>query len=241
MRIISTVCLSAFALLASAGAAARAAEDLDYAAQDKWVGVLDQRQSPIDIVTSKAVGATASEPRSIDFWHARRALGKVEDTGHAVQFDTSTIQALIRGRHFQLTQLHLHNPSEHTIDGRHFALEAHLVFKAQNGALAVVAVMYEAGKHNAAVQTLLDGLADTDNTKEQQVLDVDAMLPPERAYHHYLGSLTTPPLTQNVEWYVLKQPVALGADQLEVLRKRHMNNNRKLQPLNGRPLIDSDD
>jgi diphthamide synthase (EF-2-diphthine--ammonia ligase) len=70
-------------------------------------------------------------------------------------------------------------------------------------------------------------------------LDITPLLPRKLGYYHYLGSLTTPPLTQNVEWYVLKQPVSLSAEQLATLRKHYPRNNRSIQPLNGRPVIDA--
>ncbi len=67
--------------------------------------------------------------------------------------------------------------------------------------------------------------------------DISVLLPKDKAYYHYLGSLTTPPLTENVEWYVLQAPVSLSPAQISQFRARYAHNNRKLQELNGRPLI----
>jgi len=246
MRVLIAICLSLLVLLGHAGAPAAPAapaehaaggNPLDYQHQDRWVGVLDHAQSPIDIVTRDVKPAQANEPRAIELQHVQSDVGSTQDTGHAVQFNTHRTEATIRGRHVRLQQLHFHDPSEHTIDGRHFPLEGHFVFAAQDGRLAVVAVMYEAGAANSAIGPILDDLATAREAPPQRTLKIRALLPAKLGYYHYLGSLTTPPLTQNVEWYVLRQPVTMSTSQLEALETRYPRNNRAIQPLNGRPVI----
>lgn len=234
--------IAAFVLLASpasaqhAGQAKAAEETLDYDHQDDWKGVLDHSQSPIDIVTASAVAAQRNEPTAIQLSHTDAPIDLVEDNGHAVQVNTHATEAVIRGRHFTLAQFHFHAQSEHTIDGKHYPLEGHFVFKAQDGRLAVIGVMYDNGKANAEIQPLLDDLAAGTRTPQHQV-HIGALLPTRLSYYHYLGSLTTPPLTENVEWYVLPTPVTMSAEQIEAFLSHYRRNNRKIQPLNGRPLI----
>ena len=239
MRTLSAACLSLSALLfAHAAVGAEEKHSLDYENQATWKGVLDQAQSPIDIVTHDAKPAQANEPRAIVLRHLDRATGTAQDTGHAVQFNTHMTEATIRGRYFRMAQFHMHAASEHTIDGKQFPLEGHFVFQAQNGRLAVVAVMYQEGRPNRAIQGILDDLAVDGAKPKSATLDIRPLVPKKLGYYHYLGSLTTPPLTQNVEWYVLKQPVSLSAEQLAALRKHYPRNNRAIQPLNGRPVIE---
>lgn len=238
---LTAACLSLSALLFThAAAGAEEKHSLDYENQATWKGVLDQAQSPIDIVTREAKPAQTNEPRAIVLRHLDRATGTAEDNGHAVQFNTHATEATIRGRHFRMAQFHMHAASEHTIDGKQFPLEGHFVFQAQDGRLAVVGVMYQEGRANRAIQGILDDLATAKGgaMPKSATLDIKPLLPRKRGYYHYLGSLTTPPLTQNVEWYVLKQPVSLSAEQLATLRKHYPRNNRSIQPLNGRPVIE---
>lgn len=211
---------------------------LDYDHQNAWKGTLDHAQSPIDIVTTDAQTAAPNEPLALQLQHLTSAqVDKVEDNGHAVQVDSHATEADIRGRHFTLNQFHFHAESEHTLDGKHFPLEGHFVFKAQDGRLAVIGVMYREGAANPAVQVLLDDLAAAGGKLPQPQIDIAALLPHKLGYYHYLGSLTTPPLTENVEWYVLPEPVSMSKTQIDAFLSHYRHNNRQIQPLNGRPLI----
>ena len=220
-------------------AAAGHHEVYDYERQEAWQALHDKSQSPIDIVTAGAVQADPDEPRAIEFEHTHGAIDKVEDNGHAVQVDTHATEALIRGRHFKLAQFHFHAQSEHTLDGKHFPLEGHFVFKAQDGRLAVVGVMYEQGKANPVAQEVLDGLKPAKGKAKpaQHEIDIEGLIPKAHGHYHYLGSLTTPPLTENVEWYVMPAPVTMSKKQIDGFLSHYRRNNRNIQPLNGRPLI----
>lgn len=214
-------------------------ETLDYEHQERWQAAHDKAQSPIDIVTASAVAAADNEPRALDFVHTRGPIDAVADNGHAVQVDTHRTEASIRGRHFALSQFHFHAESEHTLDGKHFPLEGHFVFKAQDGRLAVIGVMYVEGAANPVAQQVLDDLKQgrREGAPAQREIDIEALLPKSHAYYHYLGSLTTPPLSENVEWYVLPAPVTMSKAQIQAFLSHYRRNNRKIQPLNGRPLI----
>ncbi|MBV8380285.1 MAG: carbonic anhydrase family protein [Paucibacter sp.] len=200
MRLMTAACLLATALAIPSRVLASDETPLDYRHQENWVAILNHAQSPIDIVTSAAQPAQADEAGAIVLRQAQAETGTTVDTGHAVRFDTQRTEATIRGRHFRLAQLHFHAPSEHTINGQRYPLEGHFVFRAENGHLAVLAVMYEDGSANHAAQAILDDLATLPQPTEPRMLDLNALLPAQLGYYHYLGSLTTPPLTQNVEW-----------------------------------------
>lgn len=218
-------------------------EKLDYDHQEKWQGALDRAQSPIDIVGAQTLQADDNEPLGLQLWHTRAPIERTEDNGHAVQVNTHATdsthatEAMIRGRYFTLAQFHFHAESEHTIDGKHYPLEGHFVFKAQDGRLAVIGVMYQAGDANPAAQAVIDDLEKKDGKQPQPSIDIAALMPTQRGYYHYLGSLTTPPLTENVEWYVLPTPVTMSKEQIATFLNHYRHNNRKTQPLNGRPVI----
>lgn len=207
---------------------------IDYDHQEQWQAAHETAQSPIDIVTRDAVPARGDEPQALSFQHTHAPMEAV-DNGHAVEVEAHGTEAIIRGRHFTLAQFHFHAQSEHTLDGRHFPLEGHFVFKAQDGRLAVVGVMFQEGAANPQAQAVLDNLAHTRGAPQE--IDIDGLLPARRSYYHYLGSLTTPPLTENVEWYVLPTPVTMSRKQIDAFLAHYRHNNRNVQPLNGRPLV----
>ncbi|MNN26306.1 Carbonic anhydrase precursor [compost metagenome] len=149
--------------------------------------------------------------------------------------------AEINFRSYTVKQVHFHAKSEHTINGQHYPLEGHFVHKAQDGSTAVIGVMFKEGAENKSFQQILDA-ATADAAGEVNVtidsLDLSLLFPPKLNYYHYLGSLTTPPLTENVEWYVLKDPVEISHEQLNDFYKYYDNNNRETQQLNGRQVFE---
>ncbi|MEJ8821699.1 carbonic anhydrase family protein [Variovorax humicola] len=221
-------------LAAILAAPAASAQKVDYDHQEAWKAMHDSAQSPIDIESARAKPADALEQQGIRLLRMRSALEAV-DNGHAVEVEVKGPEAVIRGRHFVMQQFHFHVESEHTLNGKHAPLEGHFVFKATDGRLAVIAVMYREGATNALASKLLEAIG-KGSKAELPATDISTLLPNSRAYYHYLGSLTTPPLTENVEWYVLKDPVALSSAQLDEFRRHYPHNNRQIQPLNDRPV-----
>lgn len=222
------------ALPTSVAWAQQAHPQFDYQRQAIWPAVLDHAQSPVNIVTASARQADSKESAALVI-SAGQALSKVEDNGHSVQVNSEHVEAIIRGRHFVLSQFHFHTGSEHTINGKAYPVEAHFVFKAQDGRLAVVGVMYQDGAANPAFDAVLQQLRDAEHAPAQ--VNVSELLPRDLSYYHYLGSLTTPPLTENVEWYVLEHPMTLSHAEVQALAAIHPHNNRKQQPMYERPLI----
>ncbi|CZQ96258.1 alpha-carbonic anhydrases signature [Trichococcus palustris] len=210
-------------------------EQLDYGNQEEWTFESGKMQSPINIETSKA--ETMSEDGSITLNYLQDAIDVV-DNGHSIEIKDGG-QALIAGRSFELTQFHLHSPSEHTLDGEHFPIELHFVHKAQDGRLAVIAVFFKEGTANAAFETILDDVKANEGTAAASgiSLNVTELLPANKSYYHYLGSLTTPPLTENVEWYVMANPVEVSAEQIAAFNEYYEGNNREVQPLGERAVL----
>ena len=191
-------------------------------------------QSPINIETSKA--ETMSQDGAITLNYLQDAIDVV-DNGHSIEIEDGG-QALIAGRSFELTQFHLHSPSEHTLDGEHFPIELHFVHKAQDGRLAVIAVFFKEGTANAAFEAILDDVKANEGTAVASGLSLNVSeRPANKSYYHYLGSLTTPPLTENVEWYVMANPVEVSAEQIAAFNEYYEGNNREVQPLGERSAL----
>jgi carbonic anhydrase len=196
-------------------------------------------QSPVNIST-KAVYHGETPP--LDFEYRVSPL-TIIDNGHTVQVDYKPGSILkIGGDRYQLVQFHFHHPSEEEIDGKRSDMVAHLVHKDSNGRLAVVAVLLKTGRENpllAELWTHLPKSGDHNPATGGPEIDISKLLPADHAYLNYTGSLTTPPCTEGVRWFVLKTPVEISKAQLDVFAARYPNDARPVQKLNGRHVIAS--
>lgn len=167
---------------------------------------------------------------------------RVIDNGHTIQANVNGWNAMrVMGRRFRLEQFHFHRPSEEMIDGKQFEMVVHLVHKDGDGRLAVVAVLVEAGARQPVIQTVLNNLP-LEKGEEVQVasnLDLSKLLPDDRRYFTYMGSLTTPPCTEDVLWIVMKQPVQATEEQLELFSRMYPMNARPIQAAGGRTIKES--
>ncbi|MFC5301934.1 carbonic anhydrase [Azospira restricta] len=195
-----------------------------------------KRQSPIDIRD----GIRVDQP-AIEFaW--RPSQFRITDNGHTVQVAVGGSGIALLGKRYELIQFHFHRPAEERVNGKGFEMVAHFVHRADDGRLAVVAVLIEQGAENPFVQTLWNHLPlerNEDVAPPNVAIDPLQFLPADRAYYTYMGSLTTPPCTENVQWLVLKQPVQLSAEQIAIFARLYRNNARPLQPGFGRLIKES--
>ena len=138
---------------------------------------------------------------------------------------------------YQLTQFHFHRPSEEYVDGKPYAMEVHLMHQSGDGKVAGVTVFLKSGAANPTVQNLWDHMPPTES-KELEIagvtVDPGGLLPRDTAYYMYPGSITAPPCTEGVTWFVLKTPVEISPAQIEAFAKLYPHDVRPVQPLNGR-------
>lgn len=195
-----------------------------------------ERQSPIDIRDGIRV-----DQEAVRFYYKPSGF-RVIDNGHTVQANLTggnRIQAL--GREFELVQLHFHRPSEERVNGKLYDMVAHLVHKDKEGRLAVVAVLLDKGADNPVIQTLWNHLPLERNIEypASVALDLDGLLPADRSYFTYMGSLTTPPCSEGVLWIVLRAPAAVSAEQVAAFSRLYPNNARPIQQAAGRLIKES--
>lgn len=203
-----------------------------------------RNQSPIDI--AKTSPATLPELQS-DFSPAKLKIVHHEhiadeiNNGHTIQVNYSEGDTLTIGDvSYELIQFHFHSPSEHTVKGKHYPMEMHFVHKAASGALAVVGVFIEQGKHNAAFDPIWANLPTKKGVEshyEHVQVNVDDLLPHSTKSYRYDGSLTTPPCSEGVKWIVMKSPIQLSAEQIRKFTSLIKGNNRPVQPLNRRVTV----
>ena len=189
------------------------------------------RQSPIDIRSGIRVDL---EPIVFDY---RASVFRVIDNGHTIEVRVGGGNSIeVQGRRFDLLQFHFHRPSEERIDGRQFDMVVHLVHRDLEGRLAVVAVLLDRGSAHPLVQSVWNHLPLEKNVEvaASPLLDLSHLLPPDRRYFAYMGSLTTPPCTEGVLWLVMQQPVPIAVEQVNVFSRLYPMNARPVQPAAGR-------
>ena len=191
------------------------------------------RQSPVDIC-----GYVDGGPSRLSFEYGGGAA-YLENTGEFVKVHYEDGGGIRIGNDsYRLAEIHTHNPSEHTVDGQRFALEAHLVHR-RGSEIAVVGILYRLGEPNAAIEAVIEvapGLGEGD--VRASGLSASEFLPASGGYYAYTGSLTTPPYTEGVRWHVLSEVLEVSAEQAERLAGLigGGENSREIQRLKGREI-----
>jgi len=183
-------------------------------------------QSPINIIPGKTVNMNHAYDLSMH--EDVNTMSKIIDNGHSIKVtpeQSGTIS--LHGETFKLLQFHFHGKSEHTVNGKRYDMVAHMVHQnPDTKQYAVVAVFFTEGKASPILDTVID------NVGKSVELDPKDLIPEDSAnYYHYVGSFTTPPCTENVQWYLLKTPMTASAAQIEHFRKFYVDNERPVQEL----------
>ena len=204
-----------------------------------------KQQSPISLTTG------AVKPQDLPnlmFGYKPSRLSMINN-GHTIQmaYDAgSTLGRAGSKATWTLAQFHFHDPSEHTLDGASFPMEAHLVHVDAAGKPGVVVgILIKAGREHAGLARAFQGLPAHSGDKSAPAgvtVDASTLLPADRTFFTYAGSLTTPPCTEGLTWFVFKTPIEMSAAQISALAKlEHLaHTNRPVQSLGARAvLVDS--
>lgn len=199
-------------------------------------------QSPINIAKTDAKGGASwkfdYKTTSLRIAHNEH-MDDIIDNGHTIQVTVDEGSTFTFGdKSFDLKQFHFHTPSEHTVDGQHYPMEMHLVHQSGDGSLAVVAVFIQEGKttnQNFAkiIANLPNGKGESKHITDAN-LELKVHMPKDNYAYHYVGSLTTPPCSENVQWLILREPLSLSKEQIEAFSSRIGPNNRPTQAVNER-------
>lgn len=194
---------------------------------------LGKNQSPINIQS-----ATQAELAKLQLDYKGKVVA-LTNNGHTLQTSLEGENSLlVDGKQFTLKQFHFHTPSENHVDGKSYPLEAHYVHADEQGNLAVVAVFFEQGDANPALASLLENVPEKDNNVTIRApFDASALIPADKDYYRFNGSLTTPPCSEGVRWLVIQEPQTISATQIEKFEKAMGENNRPVQPLNARMIL----
>jgi len=194
-----------------------------------------REQSPIDIEATQK----AALPKLGFAYHSGpvRIINNAH-TAVRVNYPRGNGNFLIVGdKRYELTQFHFHRPSEEQVHGKAAEMVLHLMHTASDGKVAAVAVLLQKGAANPTIARLWQHMP-PEPGEEQLLTGVEinpaGLLPQGSAYYTYMGSLTAPPCTEGVQWFVLKDSAAISTEQIGAFAKLYPHDVRPLQPVNGR-------
>jgi carbonic anhydrase len=224
-----------------------------YIEQDKWSELEDpiyrppfpyadcgigQKQSPVNIEQNNV----ANNSKHIDEIIPKytEIPLSLTNNGHTVRANTSKGTLYIGKNEYDLVQFHFHAPSEHLVNGIRYPMEIHFVNGTLDGKMAVLGVFIKAGKFNQTLQKILDLAPDRVGLTVNTALSIrpDQLLPKHtQHFYTYAGSLTTPPCSEGIQWFVLKETIEASTKQIKDFNTKYYQDNARLeQKLNGRKL-----
>lgn len=196
-----------------------------------------RQQSPVDIQSKDAI-AESLPPLKFNY---RKDRISAINNGHCIQHNQQPGSFIHVGDHsYSLEQFHVHVPSEHTIDGKHADMEIHFVHKSSSGKAAVVAVMAYADSKDPVdvpMYKVLPKQVGETGVADHAFRNPMDLLPKEHSYFRYMGSFTTPPCTEGIQWIMMKTPISITPDVLAEFKGIIGGNNRPVQMLNDRQVF----
>lgn len=207
-----------------------------------------KHQSPVNIVKSDVKGGAVwkldYKATSLRIAHNQH-MDEIINNGHTIQVTVDEGSTFAFGdKTYDLKQFHFHTPSEHTVDGKHAPMEMHMVHQGDDGGLAVISILFqESDEPNKNFEKLIANLPNAKGESKHitdEKMELQLYMPKDNYAYHYVGSLTTPPCSEDVQWLVLRDPVYLTAKQIDEFSSRIGNNNRPTQELNDRTIKEDD-
>lgn len=188
-----------------------------------------KKQSPINLAWRKPT----KKSHKMDFsYTSSPATADISTPVPTLKFSGSN-QLLINGKVYQLDHVEFHSPSEHQLSKNSMSMEIQLIHKAVSGngtvALAIFAIE---GRENSVLNEIWNQFANPNS--QGMTLDIGTLIPPQKTHYSYMGSITSPPCTEGVEWMVFNTPTEVSKEQIMAFRSKFAANSRPTQPLNGR-------
>ncbi|XP_059387705.1 carbonic anhydrase 4-like [Carassius carassius] len=230
------------------------------------------QQSPIDIVTTNVQANTNLTHFTFTGYNENSTLTEITNTGTTIQVTLDHKKMHVEGGDlpglFASTQFHFHwgsgsaTPgSEHSVNGKQYPMELHILNKAEhNGSvpsdsiLAAFGIFIEASNDTGKPESwkiltsyLTEIASAGDKTRVFDNLTMDDLLSgvDRTKYYRYLGSLTTPNCDEGVIWTIFKDPIKVSRDLIDLFTTTvyinktsnsplMTNTFRGVQPVNGR-------
>jgi carbonic anhydrase len=191
-------------------------------------------QSPIDIRGARLNKAL----QPIEF-HFIAGPVSLENDGHTIIAHVNPGSYIVAGGvRYELVEFDFHHPGEEAVRGKLSDMSVHLVHRSADGKLAILAVrlVEDVSNPNAVLAALWPHLPRTAGASEKvdETVSAGGLLPADRGYWTYTGSLSTPPCTEGVRWFVIEQELSVSRDQLRIFASLFRVNSRGLQDAHGR-------
>jgi len=218
-------------------------------------------QSPVDI-SSTPYDNTVQDTLDAAYLPIAGEGLSIVNNGHALQVSGDFGKLTLPDGIYQVLQFHFHCPSEHSIDGILSSCEMHIVHQREGSSgtddLAVVGILFDRIKKAGASESsglTLDFLRNlgfgSELPKEGESKPLKTSVDLRKTfgeglaggYYHYKGSLTTPPCSETVHWYVLRKRAAISQKMIDQFKMMFPNpsDNRPVQPLNGRAIVSDEE
>jgi carbonic anhydrase len=198
-------------------------------------------QSPINILSSDTIQTKDPHIFSI---HFEDKVTEVENLGHTIQLDFKAGSTItIDTSNYTFKQMHFHTPAEHLIDGVTYPMELHIVGVNNDNPdvshYVVVGVLFKMGTENEFINEFLNAVPQHEHDKTMvkvNTIKLKNLLSKSDLPHHYhyKGSLTTPPYTETVNWFLLKRIFEASPKQIQIINSIEGNNARHIEPKNNR-------
>ena len=199
-----------------------------------------KNQSPINIDPDQVLDGT---DKGIKFNYGVITPDAIKNTGNGIKVRVKAGTNIVIDKvTFELQGLSIHMPSENTVNSKHFPMEIQFFHENEKGEAAVVSLMYIPGKADRTLKKLIAQMPM--NTGESNSLEANTLRNYEKKkklanYYHFSGSITTPPCTEGVHWFIMKQPLTLSENQHQAFKEAiKQNNNRPVQALNARMITE---
>ncbi|KAL8214486.1 hypothetical protein R6Q57_003935 [Mikania cordata] len=179
-------------------------------------------QSPIDMSNPRVERVVNSYTLNRNH---KPSYATLKNRGHdiSLQWEGDAGSILINNTEYALKQAHWHSPSEHTINGRSYDLEIHLVHMSNDNKIAVMAVLYTLGTRESFLSMLEANISSMINQKGQSVhsgiINPRDIQTSRWLYYRYIGSLTVPPCTEQVVWMISRVIRTVSKYQVKLLRE----------------------
>ncbi len=192
-------------------------------------------QSPFDITGDLKAGLEAKN------FNYGETTYKVSNTGHGIKITPEVGNYFeVEGHKFELLQFHFHTPSEYTINGKQSPMVVHLVHMNEENELGVIGVMYEEGESNILIEKVWSNIPSEigGENNAKGMIDLNDLLPDNKTYYRFSGSLTTPPCSEGVNWFFMKDSISASKDQIDAHTSIYPNNARTLQEKGNRIVVE---
>lgn len=198
-----------------------------------------ENQSPINIASDKTLPARKA---GIKFNYGLLQPLGISNDGKHIRVDVKPgADITVEGAAYELKYLSLHMPSEHTVNGQHFPLEIQFIHENAEKHKAGVSLMMIPGRPDRTLNLLMQDFpiqkGETKSLSENALRNLE-MKKKLASYYYYNGSMTTPPCTEGMRWFIMQDPLSLSAEQQEAFKQAlGVDNNRPVQALNARMVL----